>query len=290
MTDFWIILTACLVAIPCSLLGCYLILRKMVMVGDAISHAVLPGIVIAYLFTGSFDSFGMLIGASLTGLFTTIMIEFFHTKGKLQQDASIGVTFTWLFALGVILISVYTSGVDIDQDCVLYGDLINIPFSLWITQSGTVMGPTAVWFLAGISLCVIAFIYSCYKPLNLTSFDPEFASVLGISIAFWHYSLMGAVSVVTVSAFQAVGAILVLAFLVVPSATAYLLTGSFRTMLVLSVLIGVVDVVGGFYCALWLDATIAGCIASFSGLVFFIVFSAIQLKTVMVSSSAKNTV
>src|SRR4051794_20848086 len=99
MNAFWIILTASLVSISCGLLGCYLILRKMAMVGDAISHSVLPGIVIAFLLSGYRDSFSMLIGAGILGVLTTFLIEFFHTKGKLQTDASIGVTFTWLFAI-----------------------------------------------------------------------------------------------------------------------------------------------------------------------------------------------
>lgn len=270
--DLWIILTGCFVAIPCALLGCYLILRKMVMIGDAISHAVLPGIVIAYLLTGTFDSFVMLIGASLTGLATTALIEFFHTKGQLQKDASIGVTFTWLFAFGIILITSYTSGVDIDQDCVLYGDLVNIPFSLWITESGTVMGPKAIWFLGFITLFVIGYICLFNKELTIITFDPGYAAITGISIALWHYTLMGAVSVVTVASFQAVGAILVLAFLVVPPATAYLLTNSLSTMLWLSILFSVISVVGGFFIALWLDVTTSGSMAAFSGLIFFSVF------------------
>lgn len=106
MDAFYIILTASLFAISCGLLGCFLVLRKMAMVGDAISHAVLPGIVIAFLLTGTRDSFEMIIGAALIGIFSTFLIEFFHNKAGLQTDAAIGVTFTWLFALGVILISV----------------------------------------------------------------------------------------------------------------------------------------------------------------------------------------
>nr|WP_317170087.1 metal ABC transporter permease [Rhodocytophaga rosea] len=127
MNAFWIILAGSLVAVCCSLLGCYLILRKMAMVGDAISHAVLPGIVLAFLFTGSRDSVPMLLGAGILGVLCTFLIEFFHTKARLQTDASIGVTFTWLFALGVILITVFAGQVDLDQDCVLYGEIAYIP-------------------------------------------------------------------------------------------------------------------------------------------------------------------
>ena len=116
MDAFYIIATASLFALSCSILGSFLILRKMAMVGDAISHAVLPGIVVAFLFTGTRDSIEMIIGAGILGVFTTFLIEFFHRKARLQADAAIGVTFTWLFALGVILVSLYTGQIDIDQD------------------------------------------------------------------------------------------------------------------------------------------------------------------------------
>src|SRR5688572_20221590 len=112
MNTFWIILTGSLAAVTCALLGCFLILRKMAMIGDAISHAVLPGIVIAFLLTGSREALPMLIGAGLLGVFSTFLIEFFHRTAKLQSDAAIGVTFTWLFALGIILISVFAGQVD----------------------------------------------------------------------------------------------------------------------------------------------------------------------------------
>src|SRR5688572_30391349 len=153
MNDFYIILTACLVAISCALLGCFLILRKMAMVGDAISHAVLPGIVIAFLISGSRDSVTMLLGAGLIGILTTFLIEFFHKKAKLQTDASIGVTFTWLFAVGVVLISLFAGKVDLDQDCVLYGEIAYVPLDTIITEGGSI-GPRALYTM-GIILTVI---------------------------------------------------------------------------------------------------------------------------------------
>ncbi len=247
--SLWIIITGMLVAIPCSLLGCFLVLRKTVMVGDAISHAVLPGIVIAYMITQSFSSVPILIGAGILGMITTFLVEFFHKKGKLQSDASIGVTFTWLFALGVILISVYTRDTDLDQNCVLYGEIIAVPINVWITDAGVNMGPIAVWFLSIITLFVITYIVIGYKELFLTTFDPEYAAAIGISTAFWHYSLMGTVSFVTVGSFESVGAILVVAFLVAPAATAYLLTNNLKTMLFLAVLFGILSAIGGYFLA-----------------------------------------
>ncbi|PTX15008.1 manganese/zinc/iron transport system permease protein [Pontibacter mucosus] len=272
MNAFWIILTGSLVATCCSLLGCYLILRRMAMVGDAISHAVLPGIVIAFLLTGSRDSVPMLIGAGLLGVLTTFLIEFFHRYARVQADASIGVTFTWLFAIGIILISVYAGQVDLDQDCVLYGEIAYVPLDLWITEEGLSLGPRTVWTLAVVTLLIILYIVLGYKELFLTTFDPAYAAAIGISTSVWYYSLMTAVSITTVASFESVGAILVVAFLVAPAATAYLLTDNFKTMLLLSVLAGILASVAGYYLAVWIDGSIAGAIATVTGIEFMLAF------------------
>lgn len=272
MNAFWIILAGSLVATSCALLGCYLILRKMAMVGDAISHAVLPGIVLAFLISGNRDSFTMLIGAGLIGVFTTFLIEFFHRKGKLQSDASIGVTFTWLFAIGVILVSLYTSNVDIDQDCVLYGEIAYVPLDLWITESGFILGPKTVYVSAAVLIIVVLFIVFGYKELLITTFDPALASALGISTALWHYLLMGAVSLTTVASFESVGAILVVALLVAPAGTAYLLTTNFKKMMVISALLGIVISFLGYYLAVWVNGSIAGAMATVAGVLFGLAF------------------
>jgi manganese/zinc/iron transport system permease protein len=272
MNDFYIILTGSLVAVSCALLGAYLILRKMAMVGDAISHAVLPGIVIAFLISGSRDSVTMLLGAGLIGIFTTFLIEFFHKRAKLQTDASIGVTFTWLFAIGVILISVFAGQVDLDQDCVLYGEIAYVPLDLWILVDGTIMGPRTLWVMAIILVIILLFIYLGYKELFLTTFDPAYAAAIGISTSLWHYLLMGMVSMTTVASFESVGAILVVALLIAPPATAYLLTHKFKIMLILAAGIGVLVAITGYYLAAWLDASIAGAMATMAGVFFFIAF------------------
>ena len=272
MNAFWIILTGSLVATCCSLIGCYLILRRMAMVGDAISHAVLPGIVIAFLVTGSRDSIPMLIGAGLLGVLTTFLIEFFHRYARVQADASIGVTFTWLFAIGIILISVFAGQVDLDQDCVLYGEIAYVPLDLWITEGGLNMGPGTVWTLGFVTLLIIAFIIIGYKELFLTAFDPAYAAAIGISTTLWYYMLMTAVSLTTVASFESVGAILVVALMVAPPATAYLLTDNFKTMLLLSVCLGILAAIGGYYLAVWMDGSIAGAIAAVTGLEFTVAF------------------
>lgn len=268
MNDLYIILTAALVSMSCALLGCFLVLRKMAMVGDAISHAVLPGIVLAFLISGSRDSFTMLIGAGLIGIVTTFLIEFLHKKARLQTDASIGVTFTWLFAVGVVLISLFAGKVDLDQDCVLYGEIAYVPLDLIVTGNGTILGPRALYIVGTILVLIITFIIAGYKELFLTTFDPAYASAIGISTTLWHYLLMGAVSATTVASFESVGAILVVALLIAPAATAYLLTDDLKRMLIIASLAGVTSSVTGYYLAVWADSSIAGAIATMTGIFF----------------------
>lgn len=272
MDAIYIISAGSLVAISCGLLGCFLILRKMAMVGDAISHAVLPGIVIAFLVSGSRDSIAMLLGAGIIGILTTVLIEFFHKKGNLQTDASIGVTFTWLFALGVILISVYANEVDLDQDCVLHGEIAYVPLDLWITNSGLILGPRVLYVSGFVFLLILLFITLGYKELYLTTFDPAFATAIGISTVLWHYLLMAAVSLTTVASFESVGAILVVALMIAPPATAYLLTESFPKMLIITAILGIVISIAGYYLAVYLDGSIAGAMSSVAGVLFLLAF------------------
>lgn len=272
MEALYIIIAGSLVAISCGLVGCYLILRKMAMVADAISHAVLPGIVIAFFVSGSRDSVPMLVGAGTLGIITTFLIEFFHKKGNLQTDASIGVTFTWLFALGVILISAFAGKVDLDQDCVLYGEIAYVPIDLWITESGINMGPRVLYILGLVTLLLLAFTFFGWKELFLTTFDPSYAAIIGINTTLWHYLLMGAVSLTTVASFEAVGAILVVALLIAPPATAYLMTENLKKMLVYTCIIGVVVSVLGYYLATLIDGSIAGAMSAVAGVIFLAVF------------------
>ncbi|WP_291721685.1 metal ABC transporter permease [Bernardetia sp.] len=282
MNDFQIILVGVLVAISCAILGCFLILRKMAMVGDAISHAVLPGIVIAFLVVQRFDSIFMLLGAAVLGVFTTLLIEFLHRQGKLQTDASIGVSFTFLFAVGVILISVFASKVDIDADCVLFGEIAYVPLDVWRIDLGDGailnLGATAAWWIGSVLLIILVFVSLFYKEMLLTTFDSSFASAIGINTSVWHYSLMSLVSLATVAAFESVGAVLVLAFLVVPPATSYLLTTNFKKMLLISCCIGTITAILGYYVASYLNASIAGTMTSVAGVIFFIVFVLVRLR------------
>ena len=278
MDAFIIILTGSLVAVSCSLLGSFLILRQMAMVGDAISHSVLPGIVIAFFMVGSLQSIWMLIGAGVLGVFTTFLIEFFHQKGRLQTDASIGVTFTWLFALGVILVTYYAGNAHIDQDCILHGEIAYVPIDLMYDRDGNPIGPKAVIILSVVLSIIILFITVFYKELFITTFDSSFSNAIGISSSKWHYLLMGLVSLTTVASFESVGAILVVALLIAPASAAYLITHNLKWMLLLSSLFGIVSSFFGYWLSYLLDGSIAGAIVTISGVIFGICYIIVVTK------------
>lgn len=270
--DFWIILTGSLVASSCALLGCFLILRKMAMIGDAISHAVLPGIVIAFLISGSRASVPMLIGAALVGVLTTFLIEFISKKAKMQNDAAIGLVFTFLFAVGIILLTVFADKMDLDADCVLHGEILFVPLDMLSTGTFLDVVPRNVWILFVVFIIVIIALAIGYKGFLITTFDPFYAVSVGISAAIWHYVLMTLVSVVTVVSFESVGAILVVAFLVVPAATAYLLTDNLKHMLLISVGVGILSSISGYALATVLDSSIPGAMTVALGVIFLVVF------------------
>lgn len=278
MDAFWIILTGSLVAVSCAILGSFLVLRKMSMVGDAISHSVLPGIVIAFFIAGSMQSVWMLVGAGILGVLTTFLIEFFHQKGKLQTDASIGVTFTWLFALGVILVTYYAGNAHIDQDCILHGEIAYVPIDLMYTASGDPIGPKAVIILSVVLITILLFVTLFYKELFITTFDASFAQAIGISASKWHYALMGLVSLTTVASFESVGAILVVALLIAPAASAYLITNKLSTMLILSSAFGVLSSFFGYWLSYLLDGSIAGAMVTVSGIIFAMCYTIVRLK------------
>jgi len=265
--SFWIILTGILVAVSCALLGTFLVLRKMSLLGDAISHAVLPGIAVAYLFSGSRDILPMFLGALVAGLLTTFIIEYIHRHWRVQEDAAIGIVFTALFALGVIIISAYTGHIDLDQECVLYGEIAYTPWDTLIV-AGQNYGPRPVWILGSVLLLNLLVLGLFYKEFKIVSFDPAMAMAIGINASLVHYILMALVSVTTVASFESVGAILVVAMLIVPGAAAYLWSDKLKTILKLSILFGVAGAVGGYYLAMAMDSSIAGSITTMLGLLF----------------------
>jgi manganese/zinc/iron transport system permease protein len=272
METLWILLVASLAAVNCSLVGTYLVLRKVTMMADAITHAVLPGIVLAFLFTGSKSSLVVLLGAGSTGILASLLVAFLHKKVKLQSDASIGINFTWLFALGIILISLFSRKIDLDPDCVLYGEVAYAPLNLWYTASGINMGPQALYSLGFVLLFNLAFILCGYKQLAVTTFDPDFATTIGIHTNLWHYLLMTATSFTAVASFEVAGAILVVALFVVPASIAYLVTHRLVHMLLLSAVIGIIITVVGYFLAMWLDASISGAMVTVGGCLFFVIW------------------
>lgn len=262
MSTFYVLLTAVLVAGACSVVGCFLILRRMAMIGDAISHSVLPGIVAAFLISGSRDSVFMMLGAASIGLLTVFLIQLFH-QGGVQSDASIGVVFTALFAVGVVLVSLYASHVDLDLDCVLYGEISYVP---WNTlQLFGLELPKAVWTVGLMLALNLGVIGLFFKQFKLCAFDPALAAAVGIPVVLFHYVLMGLVSLTTVAAFESVGAILVVGMLVVPPLTAYLLTDRLGAMIGASLAVGAASALIGYYAAALLDASIAGSMITAAG-------------------------
>jgi manganese/zinc/iron transport system permease protein len=264
-------LVAAIVAAACALPGVFLVLRRMALMSDAISHAILLGIVVAFFATGDLTSPWLVLGAAATGVFTVWLVELLHRSGRVREDAAIGLVFPALFSIGVILISRYAGNVHLDTDAVLLGELAFAPFNR-LNLSGTDLGPISLWVMGGITLISLTFIGLFYKELQVASFDPGLAAAMGLSPVVIHYGLMTLVSVTAVGAFDAVGSILVVALMIAPPATAYLLTDRLPTMLVLSVAAGVVAAVGGYWWAHYLDASIAGAMATMSGALFFLVF------------------
>jgi manganese/zinc/iron transport system permease protein len=248
----------------------------MTMVGDAISHAVLPGIAVAYWLSQSRASLWMFLGAAAVGVLATIIIELLRKKLKVQSDASIGMTFTTLFALGVILITFWSDSVDLDQECVLYGEIAYVPFNTW-SFGGLNMGPIALWSSGLLLLAVLAYAVIGFKGLKMSSFNEDYAAVLGIGVAAWNLSLMAMVSFATVVSFESVGAILVVALLVVPAATAYLLVEKLHLLLIGAGSIALLAALGGYALSRWMDTSIAGTVATLLGVQFLIVLLYHQL-------------
>jgi len=265
--NLWIFLMGFLVATACGLVGNYLILRRMSLIGDAISHSILPGIAIAFLVSGSRGTVPMFAGALLAGVATTVIIEVIHKKSRIKQDSAIGIAFTTLFAIGVILISLYASKIDLDQECVLYGEIgfvgLHPPVQLW----GMNLGPLPVFRMAVVTVITAAAIMLFYKELLVSSFDPGLAFTLGINATVVHYCLMGWLSTVVVNAFESVGAVLVIAMLILPGAIASMLTLQLPRILMLTVVIAAMSSFFGIHLATWLNcSTAAAMVVVASGL------------------------
>jgi len=289
---FWIVLMGFLVTAACGMIGNYLILRRMALVGDAISHSVLPGLAIAFLLMHSLKTVPMFIGALVAGILTTVLIELIHKKSRVKQDSAIGITFSTLFAIGVILISFgQTDAVHLDAECVLYGEIAFVPLDLVQTQLGPgalsvvekipglnsemflngnllTIAPPSVIRMAVVTSITLLLILVFYKELLVTSFDSGLSSSLGINSTMVHYTLMGMLSVIIVSAFEAVGAILVIAMLILPGATASLLVHRLPPMFGITVIHAALSAGGGIHLATWLNCSPAGAMVVAGSVLF----------------------
>jgi manganese/zinc/iron transport system permease protein len=264
-------LIAAVVAVACALPGVFLVLRRMALMSDAISHAILLGIVLAFFATENLASPLLIFGAAITGVVTVALVELLNRTQLVKQDAAIGLVFPVLFSIGVILIARFAGDVHLDTDAVLLGELAFAPFDRFVLF-GYDLGPQALFVMLGILLLNVAFIALFYKELKLATFDAALAAALGFSPVLVHYALMSLVSVTAVGAFDAVGSVLVVALMIAPAASAYLLTDRLGRMLGLSALFGVVSALAGYWVAHWLDASIAGTMATMTGVVFALAF------------------
>lgn len=278
--DTWIVIIGVLTAVACALPGCFLVLRQMSMMGDAISHAVLPGLAIAFLATGARTSLAMFVGAAIVGVLTAVFTQWISSWGKVDRGASMGIVFTTLFAIGLLLIVQAADHVDLDPGCVLYGAIEVAAWDAsWSVNLGSTLieVPRAAIVLGIVCLLNLFVVLLFFKELKVSAFDPDMATTQGINAQFMHYLLMTLVAVTTVAAFEAVGSIIVIAMLVTPAATAHLLTDRLGWMLVLATLLGALSAALGHVLALvvpgWLgfeSTTTSGMMAVAMGLLFIL--------------------
>lgn len=221
------LITASIIGAVAGALGCFIVLRSMSLMGDAISHAVLPGVAISYLLGWNY-----LIGALLFGILASVLITFLQEKSPLKGDTAIGITFSAFLALGIVLISLARSSTDLAH--ILFGNVLAVQISdMWVT--------------IGVSALVMLLLVTCFKELKATSFDPVFAQSIGIKVTHYHYLLMICLTMVAVIAMRSVGSILIVSLLITPAATAYLFTKSLKSMVLLASCLGTLASVVGIF-------------------------------------------
>lgn len=263
-----VLLVVFIVAVACALNGCFVVLHKQAMVADAISHSVLLGIVISYLIFQSLNSAWMILGAAVFGVLTVIFIELLIKRGKVADDAAPGIVFPLFFSIGVLLISTVFRSVHLCPDTVLMGEALftildRVPF-LGLTI------PRAVLTMGVVGLFNLAYILIFWKELKLCCFDEQYAKLAGFSLSFIHYSLMVCLSLNCVTAFPAVGSILVISFLVTPAASAWLVSKRLSQMVLLAIAYAAINCIMGFILMFWYNVNIAGAISAAGGVTFLI--------------------
>lgn len=272
-------LISVLTAAGCAIPGSFLLLRRMSMSSDSITHTILLGIVLAFLAVQDLSSPLMLIGAAAMGPVTVWLTELLIKTRLLSEDSATGIVFPLLFSIAVILITRYAGSAHLDTDSVLLGEVAFAPFDRLVI-SGVDIGAKGLYLSGGLLVmnAVLALLF--FKELQITSFDPVLAAVLGFSPAVMNYGLMTAASLTAVGAFEAVGSVLVTAFMIAPPAAAYLLTENLKKMLVLAVVIAAASGILGYHTAVLMNVSIAGCMAVWTGVFFFgaFVYSVIKKR------------
>lgn len=263
-----IMLTAVATATACCLLGPFLVLRRVALMGDAVAHSILPGIVLVYVLFGTRAPLPVIVGAALFGILCVLGVESLRGTGLVKSDAAIALVFPTLFALGVLGINHYAADIHLDLDSTIYGEIAFVPFSP-VGLAGIEV-PKALLVLGAVALVNLGLILAFWKELKVTTFDPGFARTIGIPPRTVSRLLLVAVAVTAVTAFEAVGAILVITLLIVPAAAAYLLTDRLWLMVSVSVGIGWLAAVCGHQFAVAADTSIAGAMGVVATLCFVV--------------------
>ncbi|MGX7107521.1 metal ABC transporter permease [Hutsoniella sourekii] len=266
--ESWFILL--LTAVTCGLIGCFLVLRQLSMISDAISHSVLLGIVLGYFIAGDLDSPLLILGAAAIGILTVWSTETLTKTGLVENDDAVGIIYPFFFAIAVILITRYAGNVHLDTDIVIMGEVILAPLNR-VDFLGLSL-PKALAEMGVLFLANMIFIGLFFKELKITTFDEQFGHLAGFNAGLLFYALMTLTSVTTVVAFDAVGAILVVAFIVGPGATAYLICKDLKQMLWVSVIYSVINASIGYVLAIIFNLSMGGMAATVTGLTFFMTF------------------
>jgi manganese/zinc/iron transport system permease protein len=273
--DWQIVVTAGLVATACGLLGPFLLLRRVALLGDAVSHAVLPGIVAVFLLFETRAPLPVVGGAAVFAVLCVLLIDALRATGLVKADAAIGLVFPVLFSLGVLGVHQWTANLHLDLDATIYGEIAFVPLDPWVVAGIDL--PRAAWEMLVVVAVDLGLVVALWKELKLTSFDPEFARTVRVAPAILSRVLLVAVAVTAVTAFESVGAILVVTLLIVPAATARLLTDRLWATVALAVALGWVSALGGYATALELDASIAGAMGLVAAACFVAALAARRL-------------
>lgn len=268
LIDWWTLCIAALCAASCGMIGTFLVVRRLSLMGDAISHSVLPGLGAAFILTGTRSPAAMMAGALAAGVLTAALAAGVKRIGRLPYDAALGVVFTSLFAVGVLMVTWVAQSIDLDPGCVLYGLLELV--SLDRVEVLGVSVPRALPWQAGLFAGNLLLIVLLFKELRIASFDPHLATALGFHAGAVQALVLTAVAATTVVSFEAVGSILVVALLVAPGATAQLLSDRLGRMVALAAGLGVSAAALGYLGAVALNANIAGMIAVAAGAQFLL--------------------